>query len=350
MKLKNKIFIKAYLADNLGDDLFLKILFERYPQSEFILYDNRNYKCKFSGYHNVWFVHPIFWRVYNVITQRLGIIKYSLENIIASRCKATVLIGGSMFIEPNICQLRNDLFSKRPFYILGVNFGPYSSEKYLEYYMRYFADKNDVCFREYESYKLFEVLKNARYESDIACIIDKNCLSGCGLFVSVMNFKISHQELAKFQNEYENWIVGFVKQYIEAHNISPVYLSSFCEFEGDMEVAERINRRINQNNVKLVEYSNNIDEIINIMNGCDTVIATRYHSVVLGVILGKKVIPISYSGKTDAFLNSIGFVCNYNSVKDISNPKVLDRQSDKVIDSLRTSAELQFAKLDEFLW
>ena len=42
-----QILVKAYLANNLGDDLFLKVLFDRYPNIRWIIEDipGKNMTC-----------------------------------------------------------------------------------------------------------------------------------------------------------------------------------------------------------------------------------------------------------------------------------------------------------------
>ncbi len=52
-----KIFVSAYSAQNLGDDLFLKILSQRYPKQRFVFFADRKYKK--YGFKNI--------RVYNLL-------------------------------------------------------------------------------------------------------------------------------------------------------------------------------------------------------------------------------------------------------------------------------------------
>lgn len=53
-KKQPTILVCAYFANNLGDDLFLKILIERYPNVKWeLLTANRNYKKLFKDLKNV---------------------------------------------------------------------------------------------------------------------------------------------------------------------------------------------------------------------------------------------------------------------------------------------------------
>ena len=44
MKLKDYVYIDAYKQKNLGDDLFLHIMFKKYPETRFLLFGDAEYK------------------------------------------------------------------------------------------------------------------------------------------------------------------------------------------------------------------------------------------------------------------------------------------------------------------
>src|SRR5690625_2356463 len=50
-----KVMVYAYTQFNLGDDLFIKILCERYPETQFVLYAPKKYKRCFQGMRNILF-------------------------------------------------------------------------------------------------------------------------------------------------------------------------------------------------------------------------------------------------------------------------------------------------------
>src|SRR5699024_4992683 len=50
-----KVMVYAYSQFNLGDDLFIKILCERYPETQFVLYAPKQYKRCFQGMRNIRF-------------------------------------------------------------------------------------------------------------------------------------------------------------------------------------------------------------------------------------------------------------------------------------------------------
>ena len=163
-----KILVNAYLSLNFGDDLFLKILFERYNNVKWVLNsgDNRYLKIfkDIELEENTW----------TKILKKLKIKKFHSINF--QKYDAGVYIGGSMFMESQTWKLDYDKlryllngFNKhsKPYYILGCNFGPYSSKEYEEKYKTLFLKAEDICFRDRYSYEIFKELSNVRKRSDI---------------------------------------------------------------------------------------------------------------------------------------------------------------------------------------
>ena len=162
------ILLKAYSKNNLGDDLFIKIITQRYNHEKFVLINGKN-NITFKKIKNLEIKKSIF----DKILEKL-IYKYSrLELKVSKTASLIVLIGGSMFIQyDNIenVKKRNKFYYlvNKPYYILGTNFGPYKDEEYFLEYKKIFSEAKDICFREKYSYDLFENrLENVRYASDI---------------------------------------------------------------------------------------------------------------------------------------------------------------------------------------
>ena len=99
MKSSKVIFVKAYLNQNLGDDLFVDILVKRYPQHNFmIIVPNKNY-YHFSKYKNVKLIKlNKVKKLINFLSFKL-IDKNIFESYYEKKCDLTVTIGGSLFIQ-----------------------------------------------------------------------------------------------------------------------------------------------------------------------------------------------------------------------------------------------------------
>lgn len=169
-----KILIKAYAQLNLGDDLFIKMLCERYKDTEFYLFATPEYENlkgietnNLKILYNNTFAKKILFR----LGRKFGVYNI-LEDLKAKELDGVVNIGGSIFIENDFSKEdfkireRNLEFGKN-YFILGANFGPYKSEAFKSMYHDFFKKCKDVCFRERYSYELFKDLENVRFGKDI---------------------------------------------------------------------------------------------------------------------------------------------------------------------------------------
>lgn len=345
------IYVESYQALNFGDDLFLKVLFERYPNEKFFIYDMANYKQMSSKYKNAVILDSYLYKVTNLIIRKLHLKKYTIQNILASRCKIAIRIGGSIFMQPWLPELRNDLISRKPFFIIGANFGPYTENSYKENCRSYFESKADICFRDRASYKLFSELSNVRIAPDILWTLKVPNISGQGLFVSVMCFGVSHPELVQFQEKYKEVVLRVVREWIGKGK--RVVLASFCKIEGDEIGIQNIVDDLTvqeRGRVEIHHYRGNMESTLRTLNSCETVFGTRFHSVVLGLLMGKTVIPICYSNKTENLLDDIGLGDKKNLVSNLEYGNLQEcRLSRKRVWNLGREAEAQFQKLDVYL-
>lgn len=176
-----KIYVDMYLAKNLGDDLFLYILSHKFPEIEFTVnYYGDDYGEVFSEYANV--IKPNY-TVFNKILNRVHIYDYINDaDRISKKYDALLFLGGSIFREEYYWREEYEkryrlveAFNKKnkSIWILGANFGPVKTKKFIEDYGRLFENCTDVCFRDKYSFNLFRKIENIRYAPDIVyCLQD----------------------------------------------------------------------------------------------------------------------------------------------------------------------------------
>lgn len=344
-----RILVDAYLEKNLGDDLFLKILFDRYPSSIewFVICDNINKLEAFQNYPNVKM--------------------FDKKNTSIKQFDAAVNIGGSIFMQNGrwwIRQLLHRLsysfplkMKKAPVFILGANYGP-SDSKLMDFFnklfIKYFV--KDICFRDLSSYKKFQDLQQVRYGSDIVYSLntsnyqknkfDKNNRIG----ISIMFFKDT-----KIQNAYINTITKMTKRFIELGN--SVEFFAFCESEGDIKSYDMIINNLENkylNKICINTYTGDIENYLNRINNMDIFITLRFHSLILAQILKIKYYPIVYSMKTVNVLKDQNFNGKYTFIENIDEidaDYVLENLANYPIKSeLRDKALLHFEELDKFIF
>lgn len=344
-----KIYLKAYTEKNLGDDIFIKIMTERYRNHEFFLVSGKNY----LNFDNLNIKRH---RIMNKIMKLVSNDRVSYEKIYIKKFDITVLLGGSMFIQNDKYIKKSILENSKKYYIIGSNFGPYNTSEYHKYYENIFRGAIDICFREKHSYNLFKDLPNVRYASDIVFsmdISDIKITNNKKVVISVIECERKASIVDK--EKYENKMVEMSKYFIEKGY--EVTLMSYCKSEKDEEAIESILTKCDsklKERISVYYYTGNIEEALNVMGDCQIVVGARFHANIIGLLLGKTIIPIAYSDKTINVLNDMNFKGRVLKVQDIDRFDVNSLTEDDLnykhdISFQIKDAQKQFERLDELL-
>ncbi|WP_163318984.1 polysaccharide pyruvyl transferase family protein [Dysgonomonas sp. 520] len=375
---------------NLGDDLFLKILFEKYPDVRFVLIvDNLDSKYKdiFSKNQNVTIEtnkekSNLFSRIKFLLARKLSsslykqLVKSKLERLMQSQSKETsmlISIGGSVFIQPKKLPAYADIEYYKTFkkvypnsnlFILGSNFGPYTDPSYKEEYISIFSNSTDVCFREKYSYELFKDIPTIRYAHDIVFSLNTDRykvnkksksigFSVIGLDKNhTINSSINKPEKDAYIDKQVEIILHFLKKGYSIH------LFSFCQGEGDEDTANIIFNKIEpefQSEVELNFYNGDIDSFLFKYASIEYMFCARFHSLILSILFSQNIYPIIYSNKTTNVLNDLGYQGSSCSIAKMSNLNVEDvekqiKENHVAIDAgVKESADSQFEKLNLYL-
>lgn len=326
-----KIYVDVYLAKNLGDDLFIHILANRFPDVEFVVnYYGDDYDEFLSDYNNLKkSKYPFRYKLLN----RMKIYDYINDtNRISEEYDALLFLGGSIFREESYWKdlyvLREKMLQafkkkRKPVLVLGANFGPFHSNEFLESYQKFFEACDDVCFREKYSKKLFENVPCVRHEADIVfqLKVDKR-IKKEQIAYSVI--EPNHKEgLKRYREEYIRAISESILNNIR--NNFQCVLMSFCSREGDLKICNEIVETLPEmirDRVKIIDYDGNIERMIGTIAESRLIIASRFHGNILGILCNTKVLPLIYSEKTSNVLKEIGF--NNTIVKIEECKKILD--------------------------
>jgi len=357
-----KVLIYAYANFNLGDDLFIKILCDRYPKVLFILFAPKEYKISFKDTNNLKIIpnNSIIIRGINFIFRYLTM-NDVCKILVAKFCDAVVTIGGSIFMQSeNWLKERNHIkrleIKDKPRFILGANFGPFSDPEYVTFYKQIFRESTDICFRDKYSFELFKDLSNVRLADDIVFQLntqnsEKNIKN---ILISVIKPSFRKQ-LINFDYLYYKKIrdiaISFIKK---GYNITFI---SFCESEGDKEAIESILKTIPYdylNSVSKHLYKFNMAATLNLIATSEFVIATRFHSMILGWVYNKPVFPIIYSNKMINVIKDLefkGLYTDFNKIEYLNPEEVFESMTTNIIDVSKQvkNAAKQFEKLDTFL-
>lgn len=361
-----KVFIHAYAAGNLGDDLLIRILCERYPKVQFRICADKTYKERFKDIRNLAVYSPedSYVRRVDRIVGRVrhtdrGFWKWMLK----TSC-ATVHIGGSVFVQhqddfAEAFRLDEELSARsRNIYVIGANFGPYEDEQYLKSYRELFKRYQGICFRDKYSAGLFSELPQVRcapdvvfnYQTDIQRAQKRQVL------FSVIDMKNRHGKwgISQHDGEYKKFMAELADEYLKkGYDIKFV---SFCRFQGDEEAIRDIREWMtvsDNSRISVCCYDQDIRECMESFSESEIVIGTRFHSIILGWLMGKKVLPIVYDLKTKHTLidNACPFYLELDNlnldIKELVHK--IERIRPVDTENLVKEADGQFRALDSIL-
>lgn len=354
-----KVYVRFYDQDNLGDDLFLQILTNRYMGSFSIR--KTNSAGSFVSSDGVSVVREsrfVSW-LDRVLSRLMGsrfIISYSAIR----RNDLMVFVGGSIFMERTVStywERERRFFEqiKIPYYVIGSNFGPHKSKRFVDIVRSIVAGAEDVCFRDQASYETFKDIKTARVATDIAFTLDTSkydkMSEKLAIFSIINGDKRFSPEITK---KYEQEIVNLARKL--ATQGYKVVLMSFCKHEGDENAISRMIENGGEGFEDIVSvhnYSGNLEESLALLAKSEIIVASRFHAAILGLLFGKKVLPMAYSAKTTNILKDMKFrgpVIDINEIADFdgSSFDFGTLEVNDVSDQVKL-AEKQFQELDKVL-
>lgn len=356
------VVLNAYTEKNLGDDLFIRYIINRYSNANFYILNNSKYKYVFNDLKNLRFLNLETNILLSFGSKIYSSLIPNIKGLIEKKANAVVYIGGSLFIEyKNWREISNwwdYQASNHKFYILGSNFGPYNSEDFKRRYEEVFSKCQDVCVRDQYSYMLFQDNNKVRYAPDILLSYKMPKVElKKQIFISVINCEAKDEgsnKLSKFQNDYITLLLKIINQYLDLD--FKIVLSSFCEKEGDNKAIELLINKINKTgNLEVLNYDgSNYSDILKSISASSYVIGSRFHSVILALAAKRPVLPILYSNKTKNVLDDMNFKGNVidirNIDKDISFEEIdYNRLVIQDMDLYIKQAEEHFSVLDKNL-
>lgn len=360
-----KIILFGFFGHNLGDDMFFDMLFRRYPNTLFCVAHTPDYAMLTHKYTNVRFfdISAPYYQKLNSIGSKLGIDNWS-QKLLYGTADAAVHIGGSIYQQIADWQVdiaqrkqRNSQFEN--FFAISNNFGPYSTEDYKNFWANEFRSYSDVCFRDIYSYSLFNGIRNVRYAPDLLFSFKDEAPVAAEkrVAVSVINPRFRVRSFTEEQSrQYEEKVLELISYYVEkGYRVS---LLGFCSLEEDKQEADKLYYELDyriRENVDCVNFTDDYRVITDEIKKSETVIATRFHAMILGYVLGKKVLPICYGDKVTNVINDLSLTANPVKFEELGKftAEQLDEKANSLeaqrIAELRGEADSQFHALDKFI-
>lgn len=326
-----KVYLKCVYERNLGDDIFIKTICDRYKQTFITLNYNNGYiypKIKNLKSVKVNFNIYRLFRKISSITGKRNILETIMVKLFGK--KLIVGIGGSVFMEPkNYIQTKKSdsiywFDNLNNYYIIGANIGPVYSKEYIEELKsRVIGNAADVCLRDIDSFNYVKDLNNVRYVPDIVFSFDvdkyKDIKEEKKVIISVIDLlKKACQIKSPNLLKYEDCINDIISFFIS--NNYKVELMSFCKDEGDEIAVKRIlDKSEFKDLISVYLYDGNIDEALKELASAKIIVGTRFHANIIGLILNKTIFPIIYNDKTRNLLKDLNFKGKSIDIDDIDN-------------------------------
>ena len=315
-----KIYLSAYLNNNLGDDLMISIICNRYKQHQFYISNINNLTSVSFKPDNLVILNSItpskqevFKRGINKFLSFFNIPKYQIiKHFNQKQYDLYLELGGSIFMQVtkrswiNKVNDSSYILSKcKNNAIVGCNFGPFQSENFYFSYLKLFSRYDFISFRDYYSYKLFENLDHAHIFPDVVFNLNIK-RKDCDRYIVVSVIGLNNRGLSGMQEQYLNSIIQLIKK-IHSYYYK-IVLMSFCKNEGDIATCFEIMKRgkFTGDNVEVFDHTN-LDNTLQILGSSSAIVATRFHANILALLLSIPVLPIIYSKKTIQELEDLSY-------------------------------------------
>lgn len=350
--MEKKVLLFAYSRANFGDDFFVYILAKKYPNVQFYIHiKEEKYKKPFSSLKNVNFLD----------TER------DVHNINIDEFDVYIYVGGSIFIESEYSKHEVKEFNyfikecnknNKPFFYMTCNFGPYKTQEYLEIVKENFSLCEGVCVRDKVTYEIFKEIPTVSYAPDMAFVYslkdieEKRQKHHVGISVINLETRENLREKTGMYNDYiKRIIIKFAKR---GYKVS---LISFCEFEEDKKAIDKIKAMVPEKYLKNVDellYTGDIEEFIKKYSKVNYMVCTRFHSMILSIILKQKIYNLFYSKKQKNAADDFELFKNMVDIKDLTfETRLSKREFEKVpnekYEQLLRKSKGQVEKFEQWL-
>ena len=373
------ILVSFYPTNNLGDDLFIHILAEQFPDCKIDLMSSIRHAPRHLR-SNVR-IHPFSYflalnsqlqkiiKKYPPLSQKFWQFEKRYRRELIQNSDAYLNIGGSLFMDRGDPEEEIHFpANKRPAYdyisapqnngnsfLIGANLGPVFHESYWTNIRETFQAYNHVCLRDYASYRMLQDLPHVQYAPDVIFMAHQPEPEKIGenVVISVIDIGLrtkDHAVIDAYYSLLRDTILRFNSQNI------PVTLVSFCKMEGDEDaIAHLMDMLPDHANVSTCFYDGNIQKLLSLMSNATYIVASRFHAMILALSFGKPVFPISYNCKIKHYLDDVDFQGKYavlQQLPEITADDLLYNYEHRIITDCslhKKYAPNQFRALREFL-
>lgn len=355
-KKRGTILLQFYSVKNFGDDMFVKIFADRFSDYDISLVCNPLHVPQWFP-ENVHMHQVASWMI-NVnkkiakilkggfFSQKLLMMNADMIKNLRKCVDASAIVTGSLYMdwpEADEKEITSSVDPKvnRNFaisssykdadgdFIIGANIGPIYHKTFIQKVEKEIANLNHITLRDWASYQLITDRSNVQYAPDVLFSIANWNIEIDPKYIGKVLISVINLQYLRLSDEQREAYFRLIKQVICWLGPEKCCMVSFCKKEGDDHAVDHIRLMLDaESNAKLsyLGYEDNPYEILSAFKSCEFVISTRFHSMILAAVFGKKMFPISYNCKIENYLLDLKFSGKYAVLNDIESVMLEDVQ------------------------
>lgn len=353
-----KIYLSSYLNNNLGDDLMIKLICERYPNHDFFVSNTNNLydvACKCSNLHIIKSITPckndVLRRMFNKFISYFNVPKIQIiKEFKSKKYDVNLELGGSIFMQVTpkswINKIRDaEYIVNHCDYnmIVNSNFGPFFTTEFHAKHQELFKNYDIVIFRDLTSYKMFSCLNNVKCYPDIVFNIPFTHIKSCRKRVGISVISLNNKGIRDNKDKYITGIVSLIKAIRKKYEKYAIVLLSFCENEGDLDACKLIVDKggFLQHEIEIFNHTD-VEDSIRFFSDISAMVCTRFHANILAIALRIPFIPVIYSNKISDMLEDFGYVGYRWNIKEGDNISI-----EAAIELLNKTPDINYKKMEE---
>lgn len=376
-RYKGKILLQFYSCKNFGDDMFVRVFAEQFPEYQIMLVCNplqipsdlpKNvYLAPFAS----WLI-SINKKVGKMLKPARKPLAWLNSKIIAferKRVAASVIITGSIYmdfpsgdekelefaIDPSVerdFEISSNYQTCDGDFIVGANIGPIYHDNFVPWVESEISKLKHICLRDYASYMVLNNRSNVHYAPDVLFLTERDSVPENDTYRDKVLISVVNVDYKPINETSKSAYYRLIEDIIRNYGAENCCLVSFCKKEGDSLAMDRILNQFDEEErekILCLEYDRNTQEMLEAFKSCRYVISTRFHSMILAAVFGKKFYPISYNCKIENYLNDLKFNGEYTTLHNIADVSVHSvMQNEGILDLYDNTDHFRYAE-NQFL-
>lgn len=303
-----KIFLEAFVDNNFGDNLFVHIITQRYKQHTFYMLPKSEYKESYD--------------ILSTRVDNIQLIEEKKQEYFMKDMDAMIMVGGDMFGNGGDYSnlIRQTSYIKRKgglVAFLGISlFADYGCRTKLDL-IRLFSKADIIVVRESTTYKQLKKMVpwvKVTCAADMVFSLDIEKMKDIPICENLLGMSVRRKGRLDDSLNYRTYCENMAEIAVKYLNKSEKNKVRFLAFStgrfDDRKVVEDIMTlcpSFYRARISCCSFEGDIYRYITEIQECSKLVCTRFHAMILAILLKKAYVPIVYEEKMERVLNEIGY-------------------------------------------